>query len=182
MRETGAFPVWEGASFTHETERGDLRMWLVAPTILVMLYHGYSDAGFMDFVEDVWRRTLEGTPGKLQIFADTEQQTGFAHGFRSGMVRWNNRIVDRTDTYCLLVKSRWIAMGIALVRATLGVPARHVEVTTSREVFHSRLDAALRKARPRYELIRGEGGRVAGGFDEANDRFLSSSGDGSDDR
>jgi hypothetical protein len=184
MRETGAFPIWEGASFTHETERGDLRMWLVAPTTLVMFYRGYSDAGFMDFIEDVWRRTLEASPGKLQIFADTEQQTGFAHGFRSGMVSWNNRIVARTDTYCLLVKSRWIAMGIALVRATMGGATRHVEVTTSREVFHTRLDATLRRARPRYELIKGEGGsaRRAVGSDEASDRFLSSSGDGSDDR
>jgi hypothetical protein len=177
----------------HATERGDLRMWLVTPTTLVMLYHGYSDAGFIDFIEDVWQQTLETTPGKLQIFADTEQQTGFAHGFRSGMGKWNKRIVARTDTYCLLVKSRWIAMGIALVRATLGVPAKHVEVTTSRAVFHTRLDAAVRKARPRYELIKGaglgappqsEGGgaRAPEESPAASDRSLSSSGDGSDDR
>jgi len=158
MMETGALPIWNGANFTHETERGDLRMWLVAPTTLMMLYHGYSEAGCIDFIEDVRMRTLETTPGTLQIFADTEQQTGFAPGFRSGMVRWNKRIVARTDTYCLLVKSRWVAMGIALVRATLGMPARHAEVTTSREVFHSRLEATLRRVRPRYELIRGEGG------------------------
>lgn len=154
MRETNAFPVWNGASFMHQTERGDLRMWLCAPTTLVMLYHGHSDVGFIDFIEDVSRRTLEASTGALQIFADTEHQTGFGDGFASGMARWNKRIVGRTDTYCLLVKSRWIAMGIALVRATLGMPARHAEVTTSREVFHSRLDATLRRARPRYELIK----------------------------
>ncbi len=183
MQETGALPIWNGVNFIHETERGDLRMWLVAPTTLMMLYHGYSEAGVIDFIEDVWMRTLETTPGTLQIFADTEQQTGFAPGFRSGMVRWNKRIVARTDTYCLLVKSRWVAMGIALVRATLGMPARHAEVTTSREVFHSRLDATLRKARPRYELIKGGGGaHPAGASREANDRSLSSSGDGYDDR
>ena len=183
MRETAAFPTWGGASFTHETERGDLRMWLVTPSTLVMLYHGYSDAGFMDFVEDVWQRTLESAPGKLQIFADTEQQTGFAHGFRSGMVKWNKRIVSRTDTYCLLVKSRWVAMGIALVRATLGMPAHHAEVTSSRAVFHARLDATVRRLRPRYELIMGQGGVPAPGTSHAaSDRSLSSSGDGSDDR
>jgi hypothetical protein len=99
------------------------------------------------------------------------------------MVRWNKRTVARTDTYCLLVKSRWVAMGIALVRATLGMPARHVEVTTSREVFHGRLVTTMRRARPRYELIKGEGGgaRPAEGSDEATDRSLSSSGDGYDD-
>ena len=35
MRETGTFPVWNDASFLHETERGELRMWLAAPTTLV---------------------------------------------------------------------------------------------------------------------------------------------------
>jgi len=183
MSETAVLPIWNGANFLHETERGDLRMWLVSPTTLMMLYHGYSDAGFIDFIEDVWMRTLESTPGTLQIFADTEQQTGFAPGFRNGMVRWNKRIVARTDTYCLLVKSRWVAMGIALVRATLGMPARHAEVTTSREVFHSRLEATVRRARPRYELIKGGGdARPAAGSGEANDRSLASSVDGLDDR
>ena len=183
MMETSALPIWNGANFVHETERGALRMWLVAPTTLLMLYHGYSDAGFIDFIEDVWRRTLDSTPGALQIFADTEQQTGFAPGFRSGMVRWNKRVVGRTDTYCLLVKSRWVAMGIALVRATLGMPARHAEVTTSREVFHGRLETIVRRTRPRYELIKGGGeARPAAGSDEANDRSRSSSGDGYDDR
>jgi hypothetical protein len=145
-------------SFLHQTERGELGMWLVAPSVLVMDYRGYSDASFMTFVEDVWARTLDRIQGPLRIFADTEHQTGFDHGFRTGMVRWNRRVLSRTDTYCLLVKSRWIAMGIALVRATLGMPTRHVEVTTSRELFHSRLDAAIQRYRPRLELIRGEGG------------------------
>jgi len=140
MRETGSFPSWNGASFLHETERGELRMWLAAPTTLVMQYRGYSDAGYMDFVEDVWARTLDARPEKLQIFADTEHQTGFAHGFRTGMVSWNKRIVGRTDTYCLLVKSRWVAMGCHR-EGHAGRPSRHAEVTPSREVFPSRLDA-----------------------------------------
>jgi hypothetical protein len=156
MRETAGFPSWNGASFLHQTERGKLGMWLVAPSVLVMDYRGYSDEGFMTFIEDVWARTLDRAPGPLRIFADTEHQTGFDHGFRTGMGRWSQRVVARTDTYCLLVKSRWIAMGIALVRATLGKPSRHVEVTTSRDRFHSQLDVAIRRHRPRLELIRGE--------------------------
>jgi hypothetical protein len=180
MRETEAFPVWNGADFLHGTERGELRMWLAAPTVLVMRYRGYSDAGFIDFIEDVWSRTLEATPGQLQIFADTELQTGFAHGFPSGMARWNKRIVARTDTYCLLVKSRWIAMGIALVRATIGVPSRHAEVTTRRDVFHARLEGAVRRSRPRYQLIKGAGGGAdTAASAAASGRSLANSEDGS---
>jgi hypothetical protein len=144
LTPTKSFPPWNGESFLHDTDRGDLCMWLAAPSVLVMKYRGYSDAGFMDFVETVWKRTLDATPDKVQIFADTEQQTGFDHSFRARMVRWNKRIVGRTDTYCLLVKSRWIAMGIALVRATLGAPSRHAEVTTNRDHFHARLKEAVR--------------------------------------
>jgi len=184
MRETAGFPAWNGASFLHQTERGELTMWLVAPSVLVMDYRGYSDEGFMVFVEDVWSRTLDRAPGPLRIFADTEHQTGFDHGFRTGMGRWNQRIVARTDTYCLLVKSRWIAMGIALVRATLGKPSRHVEVTTSRERFHSRLDAAIRRHRPRLELIKGEasGGPAPEASSEASGRSPASFGGDSRDR
>jgi hypothetical protein len=156
MRETASFPAWNGASFLHQTERGELAAWLVAPSVLVFDYRGYSDESFMAFIEDVWSRTLDRVPGTLRIFVDTEHQTGFDHGFRTGIGRWSQRILARTDTYCLLVKSRWIAMGVALVRATLGKPSRHVEVTTSRDRFHSRLDAAILRHRPRLELIRGE--------------------------
>ena len=158
MRETAGFPAWNGASFLHQTKRGELAVWLVAPSVLVFDYRGYSDEGFMAFIEDVWSRTLDRSPGPLRIFADTEHQTGFDHGFRTGMGRWCQRIVPRTDTYCLLVKSRWVAMGIALVRTTLGKSSRHVEVTTSRDRFHSRLDAAIHRHRPRLELIKGEAG------------------------
>jgi hypothetical protein len=186
MRETAGFAAWNGASFSHRTERGELAMWLVAPSVLVMDYRGYSDEGFMGFVEDVWARTLDGAPGPLRIFADTEHQTGFDHGFRTGMVRWNQRIVARTDTYCLLVKSRWIAMGIALVRATLGKPTRHVEVTTSRDRFHSRLDAAIRRHRPHLHLIENArinaDGPAPGASGEASGRSPSSSGDDCGDR
>lgn len=154
MRETAGFPAWNGASFSHQTERGELAIWLVAPSVLVFDYRGHSDATFMPFIEDVWSRTLERAPGPLRVFVDTEHQTGFDHGFRTGIARWGQRIVARTDTYCLLVKSRWIAMGVALVRVTLGKPARHVEVTTSRDRFHSRLEAAIQRHRPRLELIK----------------------------
>ncbi|HTV21878.1 MAG TPA: hypothetical protein VMG12_24480 [Polyangiaceae bacterium] len=195
-RETADFPVWNGETFLHQTERGQLRMWLVAPSVLLMDYRGYSDQSFMGFIEDVWARTLDGAQGPLRVFGDTEHQTGFDHSFRAGMASWSRHAVPRSDIWCLLVKSRWIAMGIALVRTTLGGPSRHIEVTTSRERFHERIDTAIRRHRP-YELIRGEGGaaRTAANdaaFDdtasseavssEASGRFPASSGDDYGDR
>jgi hypothetical protein len=155
MMELPNAPVWGEANFVYESERGHLRMWLAAPNVLIQKYWGYTDDDCMRFIEDVWDETLDSCRDRVHIFADTSEQTGFSHGFRTGMVTWNRRVVARTDTYCLLVRSRWIAMAIALVRATIGMPARHAEVTTSRDRFESRLSSVVQLNRPRYELIKG---------------------------
>jgi hypothetical protein len=144
--EESAFDVYDARSFVHRTERGQLSLRLPAPTVLVFEYRGYADDGFMDFVEHVWESTLARASHPVQIFADTADQTGYTSGFRLGMIRWSKGMVNRTDTYCLLVKSRWVAMGIAIAKATIGLPAAHAEVTTSRPLFRAKLDAAVRRS------------------------------------
>lgn len=139
----------ERREFVHRGDRGELRMSLPAPTVLLMEYKGYSDEAFIPFIENVWDETFGKTDDSVQIFADTEHQTGYAHGFRTGLMAWSKRMVGRTDEYCLLVKSRWVAMGIAIVRSTVGLPAAHAEVTSNRDVFRSKLDAALQRSRAR---------------------------------
>jgi hypothetical protein len=137
---------WAPVSFAHRTERGELGMRLPGPTVLVMEYRGYSDDGFIPFIERVWEETFARQSCVVQIFADTEAQTGYTSGFRVGMTNWSRRMISRTDTYCLLVRSRWVAMGIAISRAAVGLPAAHAEVTTSRGVFTAKLDAAVRRS------------------------------------
>lgn len=136
----------EKREFLHRGDRGELRLSLPAPTVLLFEYKGYSDASFIPFIEDVWNRTFGATRDLVQIFADTRHQTGYAHGFRVGLMEWSKRMVSRTDEYVLLVKSRWIAMGIAIVRSTVGLPAAHAEVTSSPDVFRSKLEAAVRRS------------------------------------
>jgi hypothetical protein len=133
----------ETRTFVHRSVRGELRMRLPAPTVLVMEYEGYSDDSFVTFIESVWDATFARTSGAVQIFADTENQTGYTSGFRVGLMKWSKRMVSRTDTYCLLVKSRLVAMGIAIVKTAVGLPASHAEITTNRNVFCTKLDAAV---------------------------------------
>ncbi len=133
-------------TYLHQTERGQLRMSVPAPTVLVFEYAGYSDATFVEFIEDVWNRTFASTSCMVQVFVDTEAQTGYASAFRVRLMQWAKTMMSRTDTYCLLVKSRWVAMGIAIVRSTLGLPAAHAEVIRSRDLFHSKLDMAVRQS------------------------------------
>jgi len=141
--ETATF---EPRSFLHSTERGELRLSVPAPTVLLFEYRGYSDDGFMKFVERVWTDQFGEAALPVQVFADTVGQTGYATGFRTGMTKWTKTMIGRTNEYVLLVKSRWVAMGIAMVRSTVGLPSWHVEVSTKREVFQSKLDSAVRRS------------------------------------
>lgn len=133
-------------SFLHQTDRGELRLWLPAPTVFVFKYKGFSDASFMPFVEKVWDATAAKASGPIQVFADTEEQTGFDQGFRTRLVSWSKTMVWKTDVYFLLVKSRWVAMGIAIVRSAVGMPAAHAEVTTKRQVYEARLAEAIERS------------------------------------
>lgn len=134
-------------TFVHRTDRGELRLSVPAPTVFVFEYQGFTDESFMRFVEETWDREFgDAGEGTVQVFADTAGQTGYTAGFRTGMMEWSKRMVDRTNEYVLLVKSRWVAMGIAIVRSTIGLPAPHVEVTTDGGVFRKKLDAAVQRS------------------------------------
>lgn len=128
----------------HRTDRGELYLFLPAPTVFVFDYAGFTDASFIPFIAETWQREL-GRAGKgtVQVYADTSGQTGFTSGFRTGLMEWSRGTIDRTNEYVLLVKSRWVAMGIAIVRATIGLPLPHAEVMNKRELFESRLEAAV---------------------------------------
>lgn len=137
---------FEPRSFVHRTERGELRLSVPAPTIFLLEYRGFTDGNFMRFVEKVWDEEFGKADFPVQVFADTEGQTGYSTGFRTGMMKWTKKMIGQTNEYVLLVKSRWVAMGIAMVRSTVGLPSWHVEVSTKRDVFQSKLDAAVRRS------------------------------------
>ena len=145
MRESNA-SASELPSFVHQSERGELRMWLAAPTVLVFKYKGYSDGGYIPFVEDVWTRTLASQTRPTYVFVDCEDQTGYAPAFRTGIEEWARRVVPTTHTYCLFVKSRLVAMGITLARLAVGGPADRAEVVSDRNTFRSKLETAVRRS------------------------------------
>jgi hypothetical protein len=142
MRGGGEF---ERRSSVHRTERGELTLSVPAPTVFVFDYAGFTDETFIPFIETTWEREFGSAPKRsVQVFANTAGQTGYTATFRVGMMQWSKRMVDRTDQYVLLVRSRWVAMGIAIVRSTLGLPAPHVDVTSDGRGYREKLDAAVR--------------------------------------
>lgn len=138
---------FQARTFVHRTDRGELTLSVPAPTVFVFDYHGFTDESFMRFVEETWEREFGAAPKRsVQVFADTAGQSGYTASFRTRMMEWSKRMVEQTDEYVLLVKSRWVAMGIAIVRSTIGLPAPHVEVTTDGGVFRKKLDAAVQRS------------------------------------
>lgn len=120
-------------------------MWLAAPTVLMFHYRGHSDGDYIPFVDDVYERTLLKVPGTIQVFVDAEHQTGYDKAFLAGIVRWGKQVVPRCDVYCLLVRSRLVAMGMTIARVLAGGPP-HVRVVTDRNTFRSELEVAVRRS------------------------------------
>lgn len=138
----GKFETW---TCVHRTERGELTLSGPAPTLFVFDYQGFTDDSFIPFIEATWEHAFGSAPKRsVQVFANTAGQTGYTAGFRTGMMHWSKGMVGQTNQYVLLVKSRWVAMGIAIVRSTIGLPAPHVEVTTDGGVYRKKLDAAVK--------------------------------------
>jgi hypothetical protein len=133
-------------SFVHTSVRGELRIWLAAPAVLIFKYRGYSDAGYLPFIEMVYERTLRHQKGPTAIFVDCEYQTGYDSDFRRGLVEWSKRMLPLPETYCLFVKSRLVAMGITIARLAMGRAAQHTQVVTNRDAFRARLEKACRQS------------------------------------
>jgi hypothetical protein len=139
-------PVFEPRDFVHETDRGKLTLAVPAPSVFTFDYDGFTDDSFIRFIEKVWDDQFGTIKIPVQCFADTARQTGYTATFRTGMVSWSKKMIYKTDEYVLLVQSRWVAMGIAIVRSTLGLPARHLEVTTKQDLYRTKLEAAIRRS------------------------------------
>jgi hypothetical protein len=167
MRPEDPLPPNETTSFLHTSDRGELRLWLAAPTVLVFKYRGYSDAGYLPFIDRVYERTLARVEGQIAVFADCELQTGYDTEFRRGIVAWSKGIVPFPAPYCLYVKSRLVAMGIAVARLAVGRDAQHAEIVSNREAYRTKLEAAVRASEIRAS--------VSAASDGATDRSSSNS-------
>ena len=146
MNYENPLPPDGATSFLHRSKRGELAIWLAAPTVLVFKYRGYSDAAYLPFIAMVYDRTLANLRGRTAIFVDCELQTGYDSEFRRGLVDWLKRMLSLPSIYCLFVKSRLVAMGIALARLAMGGTAHHVEVVTTRDAYRAMLEAAVRQS------------------------------------
>jgi len=109
---------------------------------MVFKYRGHSDASYVDFLEGVVDDVFGGRRD-LHFLVDCEEQTGFDAQFRRRIVEWAKRLEPRTMTYCLLVRSRVVALGIAVAGLLVGGKTK---VVSDREKFNSQLELAVRRS------------------------------------
>lgn len=129
--------VWE-----HSTARGELKMWLAGPTVMVFKYRGHTDGSFVDYLEGIVDDVFAGR-NDLHFLVDCEEQVGFDARFRQRIVEWAKRLEPRTLTYCLLTRSRVVALGITLANLLVGGKTR---VVSDRNAFASQLELAVRRS------------------------------------
>ncbi|AKV01712.1 hypothetical protein AKJ09_08375 [Labilithrix luteola] len=111
--------------------------------MMVFKYKGHTDVGHIEFIERTFDETFGPDQNHLHLFVDSEDQTGYDAEFRKRTSAWSSRVEPRTDTYCVFVKSRLVAIGVAITVLAVG---GRVSVVSNRNVFRSRLEASVRQS------------------------------------
>lgn len=147
-------PPWvepEQALRHKSTRGGEVAIWFPAPRVIVYKYRGYTDASHARFIEKTFDDAFGPDERNIHLFVDTEGQTGYDPEFRRLTGLRFNRIRHQTETYCLLVKSRIISLGLYLVAFIMKVPSvtgfsTRISAVADRELFHSRIETAVRRS------------------------------------
>jgi hypothetical protein len=139
MGEEGRVAL-ETPRFVLRSARGQLRIFLPAPTVMIFKYVGHTDLSHIEFIERAFDDTFAPEQQHLHLFVDAEEQTGYDSDFRRRTAAWSSRVEPRTDTYCVLVKSRLVAIGVNLTVLAVG---GRVSVVSKRAHFEARLESAI---------------------------------------
>ncbi len=125
----------------YRSARGEVRLWLAAPNVVVVKYVGYTDGGCVDFLAAAFA-TLVPSRRDVHLFVDCEEQTGYEMTFPSRIADWAREVLPRLRTVCIFVCSRIVAFGVAVVNVVTG---GHASTVTTREEFVARLAASVRE-------------------------------------
>jgi hypothetical protein len=122
-----------------ESPRGSLAISHPAPGVIVFTYHGHMTAEVVPFIERSVDRVL-AAGHRPDLFIDLDDMSGFDSAYRQEVSRWGSRCFRAFGEVRFLVRSKLIAMGIAVSNLTAG---GRLKPTTRRSEFQSALDAAI---------------------------------------
>jgi hypothetical protein len=125
----------------HRTARGTTRVWVLAPTVYVTVASGHMQEEHAEFLEAYGAERIRRSPGKLHVFHDWLEMTGYDSRCRQRLTSWS---VARRDAYQevhLALRSKLVAMGVQVANLALGGLMR---VHTSRIGLEVELGRLLR--------------------------------------
>ena len=128
-------------SHTWESPRG--RLVISEPTagVMVFTYDGHMTADVVPFIESTVDRVLaQGL--RPDLFIDLERLTSYDSAYRKAVSSWGARLHRRFGEVRVFVRSRLVAMGIAVSNLTA---SNKLKPTTSRAQFQAALDESIRQ-------------------------------------
>lgn len=128
-----------GKSEKWETPRGSLVVSQPVPGVMVFTYDGYMVADVVPFIERTVNDVL-ATGLRPDLFIDLENMTGYDTKYRQDVSKWGSQYYKRFGESYFLVRSKLIAMGIAMSNLTSG---GRLKSTTRRSEYQAALDAAI---------------------------------------
>ncbi len=146
----------DGTTATWQGDRGKLVISQPVLGVVVFTYEGHITVDVIPFLERTFDRVL-ALGVRPDMFIDVERMTGYDSDYRQAVTKWGARVQRQCGEHHFFVRSRLVAMGIAVSNLTAG---GKLQATTKRHHF----DAALARAIARHSATPGEpsGGRDQG--------------------
>jgi hypothetical protein len=132
-------PTQPGKPEKWESPRGSLLITQPVPGVMVFTYEGYMVADVVPFIERAVNAVL-ATGLRPDLFIDLENMTGYDTRYRQDVSKWGSTYYKRFGESYFLVRSKLIAMGIAISNLT---SEGHLKSTTRRSEYQAALEAAI---------------------------------------
>ena len=116
---------------------GESRITVPVPGVLVGRVTGHGSMDLAEAIELDMAAPLLRSRGEWQIFSDWYEMTGYDSAARVELTRWIRTMRPQIAGHTLLVRSRLVAMGVAVSNLALG---GMVKATTDRAEFRRSMD------------------------------------------
>jgi hypothetical protein len=121
------------------TEAGTIRVWVLAKNVYVTQGEGHMKDGHCEFLESYGEKRIRLAGGKLFVFHDWIELTGYDSKTRVRLTMWSASRRHHYEEVHLAVRSRIVAMGVQVANIALGGFMRAHSGTASLEVELARV-------------------------------------------
>jgi hypothetical protein len=132
---------WVVGAKTWESVRGRLAISRPAPHVILAIYEGHLTVDMVPFFEASVAPALE-TGIRQHLFIDLEHISGYDSEYRRAITKWGVRTQRYFEQTRFLVRSRIVAIGVAVSNLSSG---GFLEATTKRSEFEAALQTAMRR-------------------------------------